>query len=180
MMELTYDEAFKAFYQGIVGYCLSRLPNEPCSAEDLASECFVLLFRKWDSLQSHSAAAVQVWLLRAARNKTMDYIKKKRLHTVSIDDEETRDRVELELLHLRAEVDEQKEHERYHRYLAQLREILSAEEWALFDLVVNREASFREVAERLNMTEAAAKMRWYRLRAKLKLKIRKLFEQNVI
>ena len=86
-MDVTYEEAFRAYYWGIVRYCLSEIPNDPYCAEDLASECFLLLYRKWDDLQSHAPMTVQVWLFRTARNKVLDCKKKKRLHTVSLDDE---------------------------------------------------------------------------------------------
>ena len=42
-MDVTYEEAFRAYYWGIVRYCLSEIPNDPYCAEDLASECFLLL-----------------------------------------------------------------------------------------------------------------------------------------
>lgn len=63
-MDVTYEEAFRAYYWGIVRYCLSEIPNDPYCAEDLASECFLLLYRKWDDLQSHAPMTVQVWLFR--------------------------------------------------------------------------------------------------------------------
>ena len=95
-MDVTYEEAFRAYYWGIVRYCLSEIPNDPYCAEDLASECFLLLYRKWDDLQSHAPMTVQVWLFRTARNKVLDCKKKKRLHTVSLDDESERNRLESE------------------------------------------------------------------------------------
>ena len=112
-MDVTYEEAFRAYYWGIVRYCLSEIPNDPYCAEDLASECFLLLYRKWDDLQSHAPMTVQVWLFRTARNKVLDCKKKKRLHTVSLDDESERNRLESEAQRLLRHHDERAESERY-------------------------------------------------------------------
>ncbi len=177
-MELTYEEAFRTFYRGIVGYCLSELPNDPFSAEDLASECFLLLYRKWNTLQSHAPVTVQVWLFRTARNKVLDCKKKKRLQTVPVNDEDEWNRLESEMQDLPGRYDEWEEIERYGRYLGEIRDALTEDEWRLFDLVVNGKQPFRQVSEQLGTTEAAAKMRWYRLRAKLKLLLSTLFPET--
>ena len=177
-MDVTYEEAFRAYYWGIVRYCLSEIPNDPYCAEDLASECFLLLYRKWDDLQSHAPMTVQVWLFRTARNKALDCKKKKRLHTVSLDDESERNRLESEAQRLLRHHDERTESERYRHYLLEIRGALTEVEWRLFDLVVNRDEPFRLVSERLGTTEAAAKMRWHRLRTKLKGVLPALFAQT--
>lgn len=178
IMEITYDEAFGAFYTGIVGYCISQLSEEDPYSEDIASECFVLLYEKWDTFQSHTAVAVQVWLFRAAKNKILDYQKRKRFCMLSIDDEETLEALEKELNALINEIDEREEHERYQMYISEIQNTLDDNEWILFDLVVNRRQSFRQIAEMLDSTESASKMRWHRLRAKLKLVIFTLFRKK--
>ncbi|HBF14565.1 MAG TPA: hypothetical protein DDW30_02560 [Clostridiales bacterium] len=177
MVGVTYEEAFRAFHREIVRYCLSEFPNDCYCAEDLASECFMLLYRKWDTLQSHAPTTVRVWLFRTARNKVLDCKKKKRLQTVSLDDESGRARLEREAAHLLHHLDEREETERYRHYLTEIRNALTELEWRLFDLVVNQEQPFRQVSERLGTTEAAAKMRWHRLRAKLKDFLSGLFAQ---
>lgn len=177
MVGVTYEEAFRAFHRGIVRYCLSEFPNDHYCAEDLASECFMLLYRKWDTLQSHAPTTLRVWLFRTARNKVLDCKKKKRLQTVSLDDESGRARLEREAAHLLHRLDEREETERYWHYLTEIRNALTELEWRLFDLVVNQEQPFRQVSEHLGTTEAAAKMRWHRLRAKLQEFLSGLFAQ---
>lgn len=175
---MTFDAAFREFYQAIVGYCLSKLSDEDTCAEDLASECFILLSVKWNELQSHEPIVIRVWLFRVARNKIMDYKKKKRLQTVSFDEEVGREQLELELYRLSGNFSELEEIQRYQMYLIELQKILTVDEWRLFDLVVNQKLTFRGIAEQLKTTEAAAKMRWMRLRARLKQLLPELFRKK--
>ena len=113
MTMMTFDEAFRDFYQAIVGYTNSKLLSEDTCAEDLANECFVLLHLKWNELQSHEPIVIRVWLFRVARNRIMDYKKKKRLQTISIDDDAGRERLEMELHRLTGDFDEMEEIQRY-------------------------------------------------------------------
>lgn len=175
---MTFDEAFREFYQAIVGYTNSKLLSEDTCAEDLANECFVLLHLKWNELQSHEPIVIRVWLFRVARNKIMDYKKKKRLQTISMDDDAGRERLEMELRRLTGDFDEMEEIQRYHMYLADIQNLLTEDEWRLFDLVVNQKLIFRQIAIQLETTEAASKMRWMRLKSKLKQMLPELFRNR--
>lgn len=63
-------------YQGVVYRLLTRLAGSTPDAEDLAQEVFLNAYRRLPQLRT--PGAFRCWLLRAARNRAIDYVRSAR------------------------------------------------------------------------------------------------------
>lgn len=71
-------------YRNSVFHTMLKMVNNQEDANDLTIEAFGKAFRKLSSYAPHYAFST--WLFRIAINNGIDYIRKKRLHFMSIDD----------------------------------------------------------------------------------------------
>ncbi|MDA0379309.1 MAG: sigma-70 family RNA polymerase sigma factor [Bacteroidetes bacterium] len=84
-------------YRGALTRHVHRMVRKQGEVEDLVQECFIKAF---SALQSYSSDyAFSTWLYKIATNHTIDYLRKKKLQTMSIDKPiQTKDgEVEMEL-----------------------------------------------------------------------------------
>lgn len=72
-------------YREAIFYLILKMVRNEIEAEDLAIETFEKAFAKLD--QYSPSYAFSTWIFRIATNHTIDFIRKKRLKTTSIDDE---------------------------------------------------------------------------------------------
>jgi RNA polymerase sigma-70 factor (ECF subfamily) len=68
-------------YRGPIFSYVNRLVRDEATAEDIAQETFVRLYRELDRIRDKTASA---WLYRVARNLVTDYIRKKRPVTFTV------------------------------------------------------------------------------------------------
>lgn len=70
-------------YQGALTRHIQRMVRKPGEVDDLVQECFIKAF---SALHSYSSDyAFSTWLYKIATNHTIDYLRKKKLATISID-----------------------------------------------------------------------------------------------
>jgi RNA polymerase sigma-70 factor (ECF subfamily) len=78
----AYNELMSK-YQGALTRHIQRMVRKPGEVDDLVQECFIKAF---SALQSYSSEyAFSTWLYKIATNHTIDYLRKKKLATLSID-----------------------------------------------------------------------------------------------
>lgn len=78
----AYNELM-AKYQGALTRHVQRMVRKPGEVDDLVQECFIKAF---SALHSYSSEyAFSTWLYKIATNHTIDYLRKKKLATLSID-----------------------------------------------------------------------------------------------
>lgn len=81
------EESYKKLvnkYQRALHFHIRKMINDPEQVEDLVQETFVKAF---DNLNSYNTNyAFSTWLYRIATNHTIDYLRKKKLQTLSIDE----------------------------------------------------------------------------------------------
>lgn len=82
--EKAYAEILER-YREPVYYMLLKMVNKPVDAEDLTIEAFGKAFKKLD--QYTPTHAFSTWLYKIATNNCIDFIRKKRAKTLSIDEE---------------------------------------------------------------------------------------------
>lgn len=75
-----FDRYIERFRGPIFTY-VNRLVKDEGSAEDIAQETFVRLYRELDGIRDNTASA---WLYRVARNLVTDYVRKKRPVTFTV------------------------------------------------------------------------------------------------
>ena len=81
-------------YHGPLGGMLYRMVKNQEDAEDLTQEAFIKAFKSLESFNPDYAFST--WLYRIASNNCIDYLRKKRLKTVSIDEPLTTRKGEME------------------------------------------------------------------------------------
>lgn len=74
-------EAYLEKYRGPIYSYVMRLVRDDATAEDIAQETFVRLYKKMDEIRDKTASA---WLYRVARNLVTDYVRKKRPVTFTV------------------------------------------------------------------------------------------------
>ncbi len=74
-------ERYLERYRGPIFTYVLRLVKDESTAEDIAQETFVRLFKELDRIRDQTASA---WLYRVARNLVTDYIRKKRPVTFTV------------------------------------------------------------------------------------------------
>lgn len=81
--ELAYGKLVKRYQSRLFNFIRSMLRNEEL-AEDITQESFVKAFYSLSKLKN--PASFKSWLFRIANNNTLDYLRKKRLPQVDVDE----------------------------------------------------------------------------------------------
>lgn len=80
----SYDRLMKKYYR-LVSNLINRMIYNKDDVEDLAQEAFIKAFNSLDKFDHQFAFST--WLYKIASNNCIDYLRKKKLNTVSIDKE---------------------------------------------------------------------------------------------
>ncbi len=153
------------YYRDSIYFMLLKMTNNKDDAEDLTIEAFGKAFKKLD--QYSPDYAFSTWLFKIASNNCIDFIRKKKQETYSLDqgfqDEEGTElsqRIEFEGLNPEQElIKEQK--------IKLMREIvkkLKPHYRVLIELRYFRELSYEEIAEELDLPLGTVKAKLFRAR----------------
>lgn len=169
---MTYEEAYKKYRRRIESFCLYKLDGgDGQLAEDLCSEVFLLLYMKWDALDTHEEARVLKWLYNTALIKVREHrrLASKKPLVYSLEDYNTPDAVPCEALtYLDTQADDELV---YRQYLEQIKATLSPKDRQTFVLKVEKQYTVAQIAKELQENEVTVKVRWYRIQKRLKEKI---------
>ncbi len=161
--EQIFNNIYNSYYKKIYAFCVIRLDGNTEEANEIAEEAFFTLSVKWDSLNSHSEAALASWVYSAAKNLIHNHrrsVWRNNSRYVSLEEY-------IEYGKDVADNTSPFDQITYETYINKIREELSAEEWKLFNYVVIEEYSILEISLILDMKFNAVKTRWHRLRKKL-------------
>lgn len=153
-MALTDFHSLYVKYAGDVRRFALLLCGNSALAEDLTSETFV---RVWSSGGDIRQATVKAYLFTITRNLFRDHLRQERCWT-ELEDEVPADRPSIQI---RAEHSEE-----LRRTIENLQQLPEQERAALL-MYVQQEMSYREIADALNITLAAVKVKIHRARLKL-------------
>jgi RNA polymerase sigma-70 factor (ECF subfamily) len=163
-------DAFAALvrrYQRPIFGVVYRLTGDRAVAQELAQETFL---RAYQSLFSFDLARpFAPWLYRIATNLGLNWLKRKRVPTVSLDQESPAPRVQVpdatpgpEAQLLQAE---------FRARLWQELAALPPEFRAVIELRHGEQLSYQEIAERLNVPLSSVKVRLFRARQRLRKRL---------
>jgi RNA polymerase sigma-70 factor (ECF subfamily) len=146
-----------------------RIVNDPQDAEDVLQETFIKAYRSLPTFERRSSLAT--WLYRIAVNEALMVVRKRRVETVSIDEERENGEDSLEPVEIAdfcclPENDLLNAESR--QFLDQAIQKLTPALRAVFLLRDMERLSVRETAEALNLSDAAVKTRLLRARLKLR------------
>lgn len=155
-------------YWGSLNAMLYRMVRNREDADDLTQEAFIKAFRSLESF--NFGYAFSTWLYRIASNNCIDYLRKKRLKTVSMDEPVTTRKGEFE----RQYVDVNSPMPDGHITASERSVILKkaiAELPEKYRLVIElrhvREMEYQDIAEELDLPLGTVKAHLFRARARL-------------
>jgi RNA polymerase sigma factor (sigma-70 family) len=167
--EAAFEALVASHSRRLVAYC-RRMVGPSGPAEDMAQEVFVKLYLAWHTLDPHRP--VTAFLFRVAHNHCLDWLRKRRVPTVSLafpDDEDGHERDPIdpgaspEQLILREEV------------AAAVDRALAAVPEAYRSVLVMRhqaELAYEEIASALDIPIGTVKARLHRGRARLQQELK--------
>jgi len=160
----AYETLLKK-YRKSVYYMLLKMVNNSDDAEDLTQEAFAKAF---NSLQKFdSKYAFSTWLFRIATNNCIDFIRKKRIQTVSIDTtyaNDDGDSMTFDIRDTALSPDEIMLKKQRKEYLKKAVDRLPAKYKRLVELRYFQEFSYDEVATELELPLGTVKAQLFRAR----------------
>jgi RNA polymerase sigma-70 factor (ECF subfamily) len=143
-------------------------------AEEVSQDVFVKAYRSLADFRGDSKFST--WLFTIARTSSITFLRKKKLETVSIDNEKTAVQLENRESSFSANVIEQKSRIKMVNEAIQL---LSADDAQIITLFYKAEQSLEEMGKILGMEPNTVKVKLHRARGRLKEKMEKHFSNEI-
>jgi len=143
-------------------------------AEEIAQDCFIKAYKALGTFKQ--TAKFSTWLYTITYTTAMTFLRRKRLNTSSIDDEETFIQLENHTSSFNADGYEKRDK---HKYLNQAIQLLMPDDATIITLFYQGEQSLEEIGELLNMEPNTIKVKLHRARQRLKEKLQYLLKDEV-
>lgn len=154
-------------YKGALTRHVQRMVRSSTEIDDLVQECFIKAF---SALKSYSADyAFSTWLYKIATNHTIDYLRKKRLQTFSIDRPiQTKDgEVEYEIPDTDYRPDKHIVQDQRRELIQEAIDALPPKYHTVIVMRHQQEKSYEEIARELDLPLGTVKAHIFRARALL-------------
>src|ERR1700753_371023 len=158
----AYAELVKR-HQRFVFTLALRFAKTREDAEEIAQDCFIKAYRSLESFQGQSKFST--WLYSIVYTTAMTFLRKKRVETTSIDDEDNFIQVES---HASAYDVNNAENKSRSFYLEQAIAQLLPDDAAIITMFYKGEQSLEEIAQAMNMEANTVKVKLFRARQRLK------------
>lgn len=143
-------------------------------AEEIAQDCFIKAYKALGTFKQTSKFST--WLYTITYTTAMTYLRKKKINSSSIDDEEH----VLELANKDSSFDaDAVEKKSTYRYLNEAIEMLLPDDAAIITLFYKGEQSLEEIGQALAMDPNTVKVKLHRARHRLKEKLQFLLKEEV-
>ena len=158
------EKYFEEYYKALCFSCKARMPNHATYVEDIVNEVFVILCKKWHTLEKSD---IRAWLYRVADNLLKEFFRKQAKETQKLDyiDDFADDNLIYE------QNFENIDDDAIEIYKAEILSGLSEENKKLYDMNFVKNLSHEEIDKELRISEEALKKRLYRLKQKIKIEI---------
>jgi len=143
-------------------------------AEEIAQDCFIKAYKALGTFKQ--TAKFSTWLYSITYTTAMTFLRKKRLETSSINDEETFLQLENHTSSFNANGYERQDS---HKYLNQAIQTLMPDDATIITLFYQGEQSLEEIGEMLNVEPNTIKVKLHRARHRLKDKLQYLLQDEV-
>src|SRR5574344_153861 len=154
-----------SIYREPIYFMLLKMTNSKVDADDLTMEAFSKAFRSLDQYTPNYAFST--WLFRIATNNCIDFIRKKRAKTVSIDNlysDESGDNVNLDLKSESLDPEEQAIEKQKKALMRNIVGKLKPSYRKLVELRYFEELSYEEIGQELNLPLGTVKAKLFRAR----------------
>lgn len=165
-------------YRKSVYYMLLKMVKNPDDAEDLTQEAFAKAFNSIEKFDSKFAFST--WLFRIATNNCIDFIRKKRVQTVSIDapvEGDDGSSMRFDVRDENLDPNESMLKMQRKRYLTMAIERLPEKYRTLVQLRYFQELSYEEVANELQIPLGTVKAQLFRARELLNQELKNIKPQ---
>lgn len=160
----AYQELLRR-YQDSIYYMLLKMVNNRSDAEDLTFEAFEKAFRRLDQYTPYYAFST--WLFKIASNNCIDFIRKKKKKTYSIDSNPENDEGDEIEVDLRAQSPDPEEKAINDQKVQMMRDIvdqLKPKYRQLIEMRYFKEYSYEEISDELGIPLGTVKAQLYRAR----------------
>jgi RNA polymerase sigma factor (sigma-70 family) len=161
-------------HQRFVFTLAMRFAKNREDAEEIAQDCFVKAYRALGTFKQTSKFTT--WLYTIAYTTAMTFLRKKRVHTTSINDDENVMQIANSGTDFDANVVERKS---TYAYLNQAIDLLMPDDAAIITLFYKGEQSLEEIGVALSMEPNTVKVKLHRARQRLKDKLQYLLKDEV-
>ncbi len=171
LVKLAIDGNSKAFeelfsrYRDAIYFMLLKMVNNKIDAEDLTYEAFGKAFR---NLEQYSPRfAFSTWLFKIASNNCIDFLRKKRNNTVSLDGNDVEENEKTILMTIPSDVlNPEQEYIKAQKAIIMREEVGKLKERyrRLIELRYFNEYSYEEIAEELDLPLGTVKAQLFRAR----------------
>ncbi|MEZ4685631.1 MAG: sigma-70 family RNA polymerase sigma factor [Bacteroidia bacterium] len=171
-------EVLERKYRKSVYYMLLKMVKNSDDAEDLTQEAFAKAFISIDKFDSKYAFST--WLFRIATNNTIDFIRKKRVQTISIDSPLQGDdgsKMRLDVKDRGPDPNQVMLKDQRRQYLSKALDRLPEKYRMLVDLRYFQELSYQEVADELQIPLGTVKAQLFRARELLSQELKNMKKQ---
>ncbi len=172
LVKLAIDEGDQKAYAELMGnyrdslyFMLLKMTNNPHDAEDLTIEAFGKAFKKLH--QYTPDYAFSTWLFKIASNNCIDFIRKKKKYTFSIDqnyDDEEGTEMASRIPSQTLNPEEEMVRKQKIKLMREVVEKLKPHYRTLIELRYFKEYSYDEIAEELNLPLGTVKAQLFRAR----------------
>lgn len=174
--ENGFTRVYKKYYNRVLSYCYGQCKDR-YAATSITNDAFLLLNNKWDTVDfDDSSIAVYVWLTRTVDYKLKEYYRKNARHFVV----ESLDCCINDVSMMESDNDLclESEEEKYCRCIELIKQRLDEKEAIIFVMLIVDNVKQEAAAQRLGISTAALKMRWRRMKPKIRTIICDLKESN--
>jgi RNA polymerase sigma factor (sigma-70 family) len=161
-------------YQNYVFTLVMRFTENREDAEEVSQDVFVKAYRSLADFRGDSKFST--WLYTIARTSSITFLRKKKLETVSIDNEKTAVQLENRESSFSANVVEQKSRI---KMVNEAIRLLSVDDAQIITLFYKAEQSLEEMGKILGMEPNTVKVKLHRARVRLKEKMEKHFSNEI-
>jgi RNA polymerase sigma factor (sigma-70 family) len=161
-------------YQSYVFTLVLRLVESREDAEEVSQDIFVKAYRSLADFRGDSKFST--WLYTIVRTSCITFLRKKKLQTISIDNEKTFVQVENHESSFKANLIEQKSRQMMVNEAIQM---LNPDDAQVITLFYKAEQSLEEIGVILGMEPNTVKVKLHRARQRLKEKMEKYFSHEV-
>jgi RNA polymerase sigma factor (sigma-70 family) len=161
-------------YQNYVFTLVLRFTENREDAEEIAQDVFVKAYRSLADFRGDSKFST--WLFTIARTTCLSFLRKKKLDTLSLDNERTGVQLENRESGFSANLVEQKSK---HAMLNQAIAMLSPDDAQVLNLFYKGDQTLEEIGRIMGLEPNTVKVKLYRARQRLKDKMEKHFAHEV-
>jgi RNA polymerase sigma-70 factor (ECF subfamily) len=162
-------------YQNYVFTLVLRMIDSREDAEEVSQDIFVKAYRSLADFRGESKFST--WLYTIVRTSCITFLRKKKMDTLSLDNEKTYLQVENQESSFKANAVEQKSRQ---RMVNEAIGMLSPDDAQIITLFYKAEQSLEEMARILGLEPGNVKVKLHRARHRLKEKMEKFYSHEIL